>query len=810
MSSLPHLGDRRTAFAAIVESAIDTIITIDTDQRIIFFNGAAERMFGYSARAMMGESLERLIAPRSRAACCEVIRGLLESGTNVRMMGTASEVCAVRANGDEFSAEASIMKIESGDVTLLTVIVRDLTDRKRAEELSRGQNQVLQLILQNAPVNETLAHLVRMIEAQSKDMLGSVLLVDLAGNCLRHGAAPSLPPDYSRLVEGLQIGPSAGSCGTAAFRRKAVFVTDITTDPLWKPYREIAERFGLRACWSTPIFAGDGRLLGTFAMYYPTPRSPAPGELRLIDIAARFAGIAIERAQTETSLRESEARYRRIFEDAVEGVFQATRDGRLVTANPALACMLGYESPAALLASITDTQRQLYIDAGRRAEFLRLLDSSNVVTGFEFQLRRRDGKIVWVTENAHAVRDSTGHMINYEGTMLEVTERKQLEAQLRQAQKMEALGLLAGGVAHDFNNLLTVINAHADLLLGRGTLDSDARSTIQEIQTAGQRAASLTRQLLAFSRKQVLRTEVVDINQVVRGVTRMLDRVIGENITLELELAPSIPPIVADPGMIEQVLVNLAVNARDAMPAGGVIVIATDTVTLTEPALADKSGARAGDFVRLTLRDTGSGIPAEILPHIFEPFFTTKDPGKGTGLGLATVFGILQQHNGWIDVASPASSGAVFTTYWPAAPELTEVIEPVAAPTAALPGGNETVLLVEDEPAVRLVAGEILRRLGYQIIEAASGNEALDQWQRHRDGIEVLVTDEVMPGSLRGTELAERLIGEKPTLAVVCTSGYTGTVEPPSVSSPRLRYLAKPYTVQSLCATVRQVLDAAG
>jgi two-component system, cell cycle sensor histidine kinase and response regulator CckA len=472
--------------------------------------------------------------------------------------------------------------------------------------------------------------------------------------------------------------------------------------------------------------------------------------------------------------------------------------------------MLGYESPAALLASITDTQRQLYIDAGRRAEFLRLLDSSNVVTGFEFQLRRRDGKIVWVTENAHAVRDSTGHMINYEGTMLEVTERKQLEAQLRQAQKMEALGLLAGGVAHDFNNLLTVINAHADLLLGRGTLDSDARSTIQEIQTAGQRAASLTRQLLAFSRKQVLRTEVVDINQVVRGVTRMLDRVIGENITLELELAPSIPPIVADPGMIEQVLVNLAVNARDAMPAGGVIVIATDTVTLTEPALADKSGARAGDFVRLTLRDTGSGIPAEILPHIFEPFFTTKDPGKGTGLGLATVFGILQQHNGWIDVASPASSGAVFTTYWPAAPELTEVIEPVAAPTAALPGGNETVLLVEDEPAVRLVAGEILRRLGYQIIEAASGNEALDQWQRHRDGIEVLVTDEVMPGSLRGTELAERLIGEKPTLAVVCTSGYTGTVEPPSVSSPRLRYLAKPYTVQSLCATVRQVLDAAG
>jgi two-component system, cell cycle sensor histidine kinase and response regulator CckA len=293
----------------------------------------------------------------------------------------------------------------------------------------------------------------------------------------------------------------------------------------------------------------------------------------------------------------------------------------------------------------------------------------------------------------------------------------------------------------------------------------------------------------------------------VRGVARMLDRVIGENITLDLQLAQTIPPMVADPGMIEQVLVNLAVNARDAMPTGGMITVATDAVTLAEPMMADKAGARAGDFVRLTLRDTGAGIPPDVLPHIFEPFFTTKEPGKGTGLGLATVFGILQQHNGWVEVTSPPGTGAVFTTYWPAEPGLTEVISPVAAPTT-LPGGSETILLVEDEPAVRMVAGEILRRLGYRIIEAGSGTEALEQWQRYQHAIAALVTDEIMPGPMRGTELAERLRAEKPILAVVCTSGYSGQADSPPLLAKRLRYLAKPYTVQSLCAAVRQVLDA--
>ena len=804
-SSLVHLGDDGSPFVAIVESALDAIVTIDPDHRILFFNAAAERMFGERAQDMIGEVFDRLQPIESRPAFRELTRRLSGPADPACMVGTAVESAFVRPDGTRFDGEASVMKIESGAAILLTVVVRDLTERKRADRLAREQNHVLQLILKSAPLDETLTALVRMIEAQADEMWGSILLYDEARNCLRHGAAPSLPAEYIRLVEGLQVGPSAGSCGTAAFRGEAVFVTDTLTDPLWSDYREVATRFGLGACWSIPLFRGDGCLLGTFAMYYPRPRSPSPAERTLIDIAARFAGIAIERAQTEASLRDSEARYRRILEEAVEGFFQATPNGRLTTANPALARMLGYESTAALLAQVTDMERQLYVDAAKRGEFLRVLHTSNVVTGFEFQLRRRDGKVICVTENAHAVRDAEGRILHYEGTMLDITERKHLEAQLRQAQKMEALGLLAGGVAHDFNNLLTVINAHAELLLERDELDADVRATMQEVQTAGHRAAALTSQLLAFSRKQVLRTDVVDVNQIVRGVTRLLERVIGENIRLEMELAQALPPVVADPGMIEQVLVNLAVNARDAMPQGGLIVIATEVVTFA--AGAENGPPRAGEFVRLTLRDTGSGIAPQVLPHIFEPFFTTKEAGKGTGLGLATVFGILQQHNGWVDVTSPPDKGAAFTTYWPAAPQLTEVIAPVAAPTT-MPAGSETVLLVEDEPAVRMVAGEILRRLGYRVIEAGSGAEALDQWARYQHAIAVLVTDEVMPGQIRGTELAERLQAEKPSLAVVCTSGYSSETDAPPPRGKRMQYLAKPYTVHSLCATVRQVLDA--
>ena len=391
------------------------------------------------------------------------------------------------------------------------------------------------------------------------------------------------------------------------------------------------------------------------------------------------------------------------------------------------------------------------------------------------------------------------------GTAEDITERHQLEEKFRQSQKMEAFGQLAGGVAHDFNNMLTVIFGNTELLQ-LGQVSPQQKYLLEEIAKASERASNLTQQLLTFSRQQPLRFQSLDLNEVVVGMVKMLRRLIPEMVMIQTRLLPESMLIQADRGMVEQVLLNLAVNARDAMTNGGEITLTLKAMKILETD-EEKSPSRPGDFIRLSVQDTGSGIAPEHVKRIFEPFFTTKDIGKGTGLGLATVYGVVEQHHGWIDVETQLRVGTTFHVYFPQ--KLDAAVAPaVAAVKEKRSGYGETILLVEDEMALRKLTAQALRMFGYQVIEAGSGAEALLLWPDHAANVDLLLTDVVMPERVSGGQLADQLLATKPTLRVIYMSGYPGEVFGRGLDlRDGINFLPKPYTATKLLAIVGQAFS---
>ncbi len=421
--------------------------------------------------------------------------------------------------------------------------------------------------------------------------------------------------------------------------------------------------------------------------------------------------------------------------------------------------------------------------------------------------KTKDGQLVTVDSSVNPIQDERGNITGFLAIQRDVTQRKLLEEQFRQSQKMEAVGRLAGGVAHDFNNLLTIINGYAQLMLERVADDVTLRTHMGEILKAGNRATALTRQLLAFSRKQVLAPKVLDLNAALEGMQKMLRRLIGEDVELQVHAEEDLGQMKADPTQIEQVLLNLAVNARDAMPRGGVLVLETANADVDETYARSHPDARPGRYVMLSVSDNGDGMDAQTLSHIFEPFYTTKGLGKGSGLGLSTVYGIVRQSGGHVNVYSEVGVGTTFRVYFP---RLDEAVSTVDEEVAERPveSGVETILLVEDEPGVRALAERTLQTHGYTVLSVGRPEDASEFCTRHDGTIHLLLTDVIMPG-MNGKELWDRLKTECPEIRVLFTSGYTAdAIARHGVLDEGVAFLPKPFTPRELLRKVRQTLDA--
>jgi signal transduction histidine kinase/ActR/RegA family two-component response regulator len=634
----------------------------------------------------------------------------------------------------------------------------------------------------------------RSLELSSQELLEA--------NSEMRGVFQAIPDLLFRIDrQGTILAFKAGATGDLMVQRNELFgrrIQDFPAKAISAQFtRAIAEVLSSRSLQSFeyPLIV-QGR-----ECFYEARLVPLPEE-QIVVIIQNIT----ERKQAEKNLRETVSLLQSTLESTVDGILVVDADGRIVLFNKRFVSL--WRLPDHILASRDDAAALAYVVEQLKdpEEFLRgvrELYKTPEANSFD-TLEFKDGRVF--------ERDSSPHLldgvpIGRVWTFHDITEHKELEAQLRQSQKMQAFGQLAGGVAHDFNNILTVIKGNISLFRGGRLSKVEEDTLIEQAYQAAERAANLTRQLLTFSRRQPIQRKDLDLNEVVANMTRMLQRLIGEHIALEAFYSPGNMPINADPGMMEQALVNLAVNSRDAMPNGGRLILQTALVKLSETDAQANSRARPGEFVRLSVRDTGCGIAPENLPFIFEPFFTTKDVGKGTGLGLATVFGIVEQHSGWIDVESQINSGTTFHIYLPA---LDSVAIEATKESAAreLRGGSETILFVEDEENVRELMQNVLERFGYRVHSASSGVEALKLWSQHKESVDLLVTDMIMPGGIGGRELAELLLPDKPQLKALFCSGYTDDMlGPDSHWCADTNFLNKPFDLEDFLRKVRTCLD---
>jgi PAS domain S-box-containing protein len=684
-----------------------------------------------------------------------------------------------------------------------------------------GQRRVLERIARCDDLGEVLVDLVRLVEAQGDGVLCSILLLDEDGKRIRKGVAASLPAAYLDQLDGLAIGPTAGSCGAAAFLGERVVVSDIAEHANWVPYKDLALRFELRACWSSPIFSPSREVLGTFAIYYREPRTPTQAEIEWVDDVTHIASIALMRKRGDDAARRSEAKAREsealralIFDVVDDVIFILGVEGpgiyRFVSVNAAFGAATGLNASDVVGRLVTDVipPPAHALVLGRYAEAIATRAHVVWEEVSEYPTGTKHGEVT-----VCPIFDADGRCTNLVGSVHDMTqrvaadkERHQLETKLHQVQRLQALGTLAGGIAHDFNNMLSVILSYAEL--GQHELKPNEPLLVhfEEIHRAALRATEMTRQLLAFSRQQVLEPKVLNLNKAISGMQRMLQRLLGTDVELTLLAEPELANVEADPGQLEQIVMNLAVNARDAMPRGGQLTLETANVVLDEEYAKRHVDVHPGRYVMLAASDTGTGMDAATQARIFEPFFTTKEKGKGTGLGLSTVFGIVKQSGGNIWVYSEPGRGTTFKIYLPSVDATAADPSSWKVP-AEVPKGNETILLVEDDEQVRSLARAVLRQNGYVVLDASNGGEAILICEQHGGKIDLLLTDVVMP-RMSGRQLAERVRPLRPEMKVVFMSGYTDdAVLQHGVLDSGVSYLQKPLTPMALLRKVHAALQ---
>jgi PAS domain S-box-containing protein len=513
---------------------------------------------------------------------------------------------------------------------------------------------------------------------------------------------------------------------------------------------------------------------------------------------------ATQRKLMEEALQESENKYRQFFEQDLTGDFIAAADGLIRFCNPAFAKIFGFATVKDVLESQSNIHDLLKEPVDR---YKVMLDKNEAGVDREFEFPRRNGEIAKAIGKINGIFNEHRQLVESRGYLFDITEHKKLEEQLRGAMRMEAVGRLAGGIAHDFNNILTVINGYCELLLRQQDPVQAGRDQLEQIKNAGERAAALISQLLAFSRKQIVKPKIINLNTIVQNLETMLKRLIGENIQFETKLEPSLGNIKIDPAQLEQVIMNLVVNARDAMPVGGRLLIETRNRVVDEQYARMHAPQNPGSYVMLLVKDTGTGMDREIVAHIFEPFFTTKEKGKGTGLGLSTLYGIVKQSDGFVWVESIPRQGSTFRIYFPVHDQQIDA-EESGQQQKKLLQGDETVLIVEDDNAVRDLTRSFLQHYGYTVFTAESGNQALQLCRRLTQKLDLAIIDVIMPG-LSCKELSASIAAHFPQIKILFISGYTDeAITQQGVLEPDVAFLQKPFSIEVLGQKVRQVLDS--
>ena len=752
------------AYRALLDASPVPIVGRDLQGRFTLWNGAAERVFGWAESEIKGR-LGDLVPPDAEAQFAWILAAL-RRGESI----TGAEVRRRARDGSivEVSLSVAPVRDAAGEITGGVAVLTDLTAEKRALAALRGSEERFALAARAS--NDAIYDW----DIAADTIWWSDSFAELFGHDV--SALSACSDSWARLVH------------PADLPRVQASLRDAITG---KADGWMAEYRFARADQSYALVYDRGYIL----------RDPAGRALRMVGALSDIT----RRHEAESRVRESEERLRKLVENVLDVICEIDAGGIVRYASPSVRTVLGYEPAQFIGRSALDLVHFEDLEhAGRTLR--RTFEEAGVVQRAEFRVRRADGEWAVFEASAKATTADDGTPIGVIAAR-DVTGRRELEERLRQATRLEAVGVLAGGVAHDFNNLLTSVLGHAELILGDVRGDDPIRPDLEEIRRAAHRAAELTRQLLAFSRRQVVAPRVVDFNQVIDGVATMLRRLLGEDITLDLDLARDLAPVFADAAQLEQVVVNLAANARDAMPKGGRLAIRSRM----RPPPPDPRGlpavlARSGQ-VTVLVEDTGEGMDAKTLAHVFEPFFTTKPPGRGTGLGLATCYGIISQAGGHISVESEVGRGTRFTIRLPPA-DLEGASLAEEAPEQALAGvGSETILLVEDETPVRQLALRVLRSAGFQVI-AAPGPEEADRMANEFGGtIDLLLTDVVMP-ERSGPALAEGLVSRRPGLRVLFMSGYTdGQLHQHGVLKRGVALLAKPFTPEQLVRRVRAALD---
>ena len=873
-------------YREIFNATNEAILLHDAATGIVLdVNQATLRLYGYDSRedVVSGgfQMLKAASGPYSLAEAQQRIRKAHERGQE------SFEWLAQKKNGEYFWAEVSLRGSQIGGQGRVLAVVRDITERRRAEQALRERERQLQIFVHHSPAA------IAMFDRQMRYLVTS----------------PRWLTDYRLKGQSL-----SGRSHYEVFPE---------VPERWKAIHQRCLNGAIEKCDADPFPRADGTL--DWVRWEIRPWRTVADEIGGLII---FSELITEQKRAEAALRQSEENFRVMFEVASIGIAQADpHTGQWLRVNRTMCAITGYSEKELLQKKVSDLthpddqardwellqqvvrgelpdyhmeKRYLRKDGSvtwvrvnvtvlhdaaglplrtmatiediserkRTEEALRLRSAALEATANAIVITNRSGNIEWVNpaftmltgfsardvigqstrllrSGRHSpafykdlwdtivagktwhnelinrrkdgtfydeemtvtpVRGPSGEISHFISLKQDITERKQLEAQFQQAQKMEAIGRLAGGVAHDFNNILAAMLMQAEMAAFEPNLSAEVRAALDQIRDSAQRAANLTRQLLLFSRKQVMQPCDLDLNEVVTSISRMLRRMIGEDIRLQLHLHSKPVLIHADAGMLDQIIMNLAVNARDAMPQGGQLLIETAEKMMASAAADRPAETMPGRYVRLTITDNGCGIPPEVLPRIFEPFFTTKGVGKGTGLGLATVFGIVKQHQGWIDVESQPGQGASFHVFLPAITALSPVKD---QPRVSKPrGGRETILLVEDDQALRTTTRLILERHGYELITAADGDEALRLWEQRHD-LALLLTDLVMPGGTSGQELARKLQAAKPGLKVIYASGYSADIAGRDIELRRgENFLQKPYPPSQLLDSIRRCLDA--